>query len=70
MHTPNVSSGYVKKMQSRGLINNIDYSCLSKCQIYATPKLTKKTCGSVSRETKLVALIHSDLGDLKKIIII
>ena len=28
-----VNSGYIKKMQSLGLINNIDYSCLSKCQI-------------------------------------
>ena len=28
-----VSSGYIKQMQSLGLKNNIDYSCLSKCQI-------------------------------------
>ena len=53
-------------MQSLGLINNIDYSCLSKCQICATSKLTKKTCGSVSRETKLLEPIHSNLGDLKQ----
>ena len=38
----NVSSGYIKKMQTLGLINNIDYSGLSKCQICATSKLTKK----------------------------
>ena len=55
-------------MQSLGLINNIDYPCLSKCQICAFSKLTKKTCGSVSRETKLLELIHSDLGDLKQTI--
>ena len=61
-----VSSGYIKKMQSLGLIYNIDYSCLSKCQICATSKLTKKTCGSVSRETKMLELIHYDLGDLKQ----
>ena len=54
-------------MQSLGLINNIDYSCLSKCQICATSKLTKKTCGSVSRETKLQELIHFDQGKLKQI---
>ena len=60
------SSGYIKKMQSLGLINNIDYSCLSKCQICATSKLTKKICGSVSKETKLLELIHYDLGDLKQ----
>ena len=39
-----VSSGYIKKMQSLSLINNIDYSCLSKCQICATSMLTKKAC--------------------------
>ena len=53
-------------MQSLGLINNIDYSCLSKCQICTTSKLTKRTCGSVSRETKLLELVHYDLGDLKQ----
>ena len=36
-----VSSGYIKKMQTLGLINNIDYSGLSKCQMCATSKLTK-----------------------------
>ena len=49
-----IIDGYIKKMHSMGLINNIDYSCLSKCQIFVTSKLTKKTCGSVSRETKLL----------------
>ena len=61
-----VSSGYIKKMQSLGFIINIDYSCLSKCQICATSKLTKKTCGSVFRETKLLELVRYDLGDLKQ----
>ena len=61
-----VSCGYIKKMQTLGLINNIDYSGLSKCQICATSKLTRKTCGSVTRETKLLEHIHYDLGDLKQ----
>ena len=61
-----VSSGYIKKMQTLGLINNIDYSGLSKCQICATSKLTRNTCGSMTRETKLLELIHFDLGDLKQ----
>ena len=52
-------------MQSLGLINNIYYSCLSKFQICATSKLTKKTRGSMSRETKLLELIHYDLRVLK-----
>ena len=49
-----VSSGYIKKMQTLGLINNIDYSNLSKCHICVTSKLTRMTCGSVTRETKLL----------------
>ena len=61
-----MSSGYIKIMQILGLINNIDYSGLSKCQICATSKLTRKTCGFVTRETKLLELIHSDLGDFFK----
>ena len=35
---------------------------MSNCAI---SKLTKKTCGLVSKETKLLELIHFDLGDLK-----
>ena len=61
-----VRSGYNKKMQTLGLINNIDYLGLSKYQICATSMLTRNTCGSVTRETKLFELIHSDLGDLKQ----
>ena len=60
-----VSSGYIKKMQSLGLITNLDYSGLSKCQICASSKQTKRSCGSVSRESNLLDLIHSNLGDLK-----
>ena len=61
-----VSSGYIKKMQTLGLINNIDYSNLSKFQICVTSKQTKKTRGSATRETKLLELIHYDLEDLKQ----
>ena len=61
-----MSSGYIKKMKTLDLINNIDYSGLSKCQICATSKLTRKTCASMTRETKLLELIHSDLRDLKQ----
>ena len=52
-------------MQTLGLINNVDYSGLSKCQICVTSKLTRKACGLVIRETKLLELIHSNVGDLK-----
>ena len=61
-----VSSGYIKKIQTLGLINIIDYSSLSKCQICVTYKITRKTCGSVTRETKLLELIHSHIEDLKQ----
>ena len=61
-----MNSGYIKKMKTLGLINNIDYSGLSKRQICATSKLTRKACGLVTRETKLLELIHSDIGDLKQ----
>ena len=64
-----VSSGYIKKMQTLGLINNFDYSGLSKCQICVTSKLTRKRCGSVTRETKLLELIHSNLRYLKQTMI-
>ena len=37
-----VSSGYITKMKTLSLINNIDYSGLSKCQICDTSKLTRK----------------------------
>ena len=53
-------------MQTLGLINIIDYSGLSNCQICVTSKLTRKTCESVTRETKLLELIHSDLRVLKQ----
>ena len=53
-------------MQSLGLINNIDFLCLSKCQTCVTSKLNKKSCGFVFRETKLLELIHTDLKDLKQ----
>jgi hypothetical protein len=32
-------------------------------------KITKKTYASVKRETELLSLIHTDLGDLKQIMI-
>ena len=61
-----MSCVYIKKMKTLGLINNIDYLGLSKCHICATSKLTRKTCGSVTREINMLELIHSDLGDLKQ----
>jgi len=64
-----VSISYIKKMQSLGLINGINNSCMDKCEICVETKLSKKTCSSVLRETELLNLIHTDLGDLKQTMI-
>ena len=61
-----MSSGYIKKIKTLALINNIDYSGLSKCQICATSKQTKKTCATITTKTKFLEIIHYDLGDLKQ----
>ena len=61
-----MSSGYIKNVQTLGLVNNIDYSGLSKCQICVTSKLTRNIYSLVTRETKQLELIHLDLGDLKE----
>ncbi|OMO54671.1 Integrase, catalytic core [Corchorus capsularis] len=60
-----VSISYIKKMQSLGLISNLG-KLFDKCLICAETKLTKKTCASVNRETELLGLIHTDLGDMKQ----
>ena len=39
-----VSIGYIKKMQSLGLISSTSSTCMNKCEICAKTKLTKKTC--------------------------
>ena len=61
-----ISASNIKKMQYLGLISSFSDACLNKCEICAESKLTKKSCTSVERETELLGLIHSDLGDLKQ----
>lgn len=61
-----VSIGYIKKMQVLGLIFGINTICMNKCEISAKTKQTKKSCVSVHRETELLSLIHTNLGDLKQ----
>ncbi|XP_071933566.1 uncharacterized protein [Coffea arabica] len=60
-----VNIGYIKKMQSCGLISGINDN-MDKCEICAEAKITKKSCITVHRETELLNLIHTDLGDLKQ----
>ena len=37
---------------------------MDKCEICAENKITKKPC-KITRETELLGLVHSDLGDLE-----
>jgi hypothetical protein len=61
-----VSQSYLKKMNSLGLISSSNYSSMNKCEVCVEAKITKKTCTSVKRETDLLNLMHTDLGDLKQ----
>jgi hypothetical protein len=60
-----VNLGYIKKMKESGIINSLSETNMDKCEICAETKITKKPCKSIYRETELLGLIHSDLGDLK-----
>ena len=53
------------KMKESGIINSLSETNMDKCEICAETKITKKPCKSIYRETELLGLIHSDLGDLK-----
>jgi hypothetical protein len=60
-----VSLFYLKKMNSLGLISNLNYSSMNKYEICVEAKITKKTYVYVKRETKLLSLIHTDLRRFK-----
>ena len=60
-----VNFSYIKNMQSLDLITDLDSINYDKCEICVEAKITKKSCFSVNRETELLSLIHTDLGDLK-----
>ena len=60
-----INLGYIKKMKESGIINTLSEANMDKCEICAETKITKKPCKSVTRESKLLNLVHSDLGDLK-----
>ena len=52
-------------MKESGIINSLSETTMDKCEIRAETKITKKPCKFICRETELLGLIHSDLGDLK-----
>ena len=60
-----INLGYIKKMKECGIINSLSEANMEKCEICAETKITKKPCKSVTRESELLNLVHSDLGDLK-----
>ena len=60
-----INLGYIKKMKECGIINSLSEANMKKCEICAETKITKKPCKSVTRESELLNLVHSDLGDLK-----
>ena len=60
-----VNLGYIKKIKGCGIINSLSEANMDKCEICAKTKITKRPCKSITRETELLGLVHSDLGDLK-----
>lgn len=60
-----INFSYIKKMRELGLLSNLSLSD-GKCEVCVDAKSTKKTCKQVQyRETELLGLIYSNLGDLK-----
>jgi len=60
-----ISSSYVFKLDRLGIISLGDKEH-DKCDVCVECKLTKKTCPPMQRESNLLDLIHTDLGDLKQ----
>ena len=56
---------YIKKMVELSLIPKMSLENHEKCEVCVEFKTTKKSCKPVERESKLLSLIYSDLGDLK-----
>ena len=60
-----VNFSYIKKMVELSLIPKLSLENLGKCEVCVESKTIKKSCKPIERESKLLNLIHSDLGDLK-----
>ena len=56
---------YIKKMVELSLIPKMSLENHGKCEVCVEFKTIKKSCKLVERESKLLSLIYSDLGDLK-----
>ena len=60
-----INLSYIKKMKECGIINSPSEANIEICEICAETKIIKKPYKFVTRESKLLSLVHSDLGDLK-----
>ena len=60
-----VNFSYFKKMVELSLVPKLSLENLGKCEVCVESKTTKKSCKPVERGSKLLSLIHGDLGDLK-----
>lgn len=62
-----VSMHCLKLLNTSGVISNIRFSTFEKCSIHVESNQTRKPFTSIHRESKLLSLVHFDLGDLKNI---
>ena len=62
-----VNIASIKRMKQLSLIPNLTNSEHSKCEICVEEKHFKKPFKTIERSSKVLKLIHSDLGDFKKI---
>ena len=59
-----VNFSYIKKTCELSLIPKLFLENLGKCEVRVKSN-TKKSCKPLEKESELLSLIHSDLGDLK-----
>ena len=60
-----INFSYIKKMGALSLISKLSLDNLGKCEVCVESKTTNKSFKPVERESELLSLINSDLGDLK-----
>ena len=60
-----VNFSYINKMDELSLITKLSLENLGICEVCVESKITKKSCKPVERESELLSLIHSNLGDSK-----
>ena len=61
-----IHRSYIKRLLYLGIIYGINTNDINKCEVCAETKQTRKTHLVTQKETELLSLIHTDLGDLKQ----